>query len=248
MSLSRRGLLRNAGNLAGTLLLPLLVPWPAAAAAGLTAQEERLLKACTPAGDPLAALLERNLRFCDAWQAAATAPTAAARADRLHAVWRASCQTDPVAMTHGQRPWAALLSCADARVSPEWIFASGSGELFEVRCAGNTAFDEGIASLEYAVSELAVPLILVMGHSGCGAVTAAMGQGPLTPLLEQLVGPIRESLQPGDDLTLAIRHNAIRSAALLPRRSAVLREAVAAERLRIQPSVFDIATGRVSLV
>jgi carbonic anhydrase len=69
-----------------------------------------------------------------------------------------------------------VLCCADSRVSPEWVFASGSGELFEVRSAGNTAFNDGIASLEYAVAELAVPLILVMGHSGCGAVTAAMAR------------------------------------------------------------------------
>jgi carbonic anhydrase len=233
---------------AGTLLLPLLAPRPAAAAGNLTPRQERLLHACSPADDPLAALLERNRRFCQAWQEAANAPTAAARADRLHAVWRASCQTDLGAMAQGQRPWAALLSCADSRVSPEWIFASGPGELFEVRCAGNTAFDDGIASLEYAVNALGVPLILVMGHSGCGAVTAAMDQGPLTPLLEQLVRPIRAALEPGDDLTLAIRHNAARSAAQLPQRSAVLREAVAAQRLRIEGAVFDIATGRVSLV
>lgn len=114
----------------------------------------------------------------------------------------------------------ALLCCADSRVAPEWIFASGSGELFEERAAGNTAFNEGIASLEYAVAELAVPLILVMGHSGCGAVGAALANQPLTPLLEELVTLIRAVLKPGDDLSRAIR--AIRANAAASGRVSVL--------------------------
>jgi carbonic anhydrase len=133
-------------------------------------------------------------------------------------------------------------------VAPEWIFACGSGELFEVRSAGNTAFDEGIASLEYAVAELAVPLILVLGHSGCGAVTAAMASDPLTPLLEELVAPIRASLRPGADLAAAVRTNAAAAAAALPRRSALLRQAVEDGRLRLQAAYFDIGSGQVSLV
>jgi carbonic anhydrase len=100
------------------------------------------------------------------------------------------------------------------------LFACGSGELFEVRSAGNTAFDEAIASLEYAVSVLGTPLILVMGHSGCGAVKAAMDTAPLTPLLEQLVAPIKASLQSGDDLSKAVQANARHSATELTRRYA----------------------------
>ncbi len=247
MSSTRRSLLRQAGLAAGLLAL---APWggePVAAAA-LSPELERSLAACTPPADPLAALLERNRRFAAAWQAAARTETATGRATRMQAIWQSSCQIDPAAMAQGQRPWAALLSCADSRVAPEWIFAAGEGELFDVRCAGNTAFDAGVASLEYAVQALGVPLILVMGHSGCGAVTAAMDSTPLTPLLEQLVRPIRESLQPGDDLSLAVRHNAAHAAGQLGRRSPVLREAAAAGRLRIQPACFDIASGRVSLV
>ena len=154
----------------------------------------------------------------------------------------------PDALAGGQRPWASVLCCADSRVAPEWIFACGAGELFEVRSAGNTAFDEGVASLEYAVAELAMPLILVMGHSGCGAVTAAMASAPLTPLLEDLVAPIRASLKPGADLAEAVRRNAAATAAALPQRSALLAQAVAEGRLTIQAAYFDIGSGDVSLV
>jgi carbonic anhydrase len=245
MTLSRRDWLRRAGLSAGVLALPALMP---AAAAALTPELERSLTACSPHDDPLGTLLRRNAHFREAWQAAAAAGSAEERTAVMKALWQRSCQVDPGAMASGQKPWAALLTCADSRVSPEWIFVSGSGELFDVRCAGNTAFDDGVASLEYAVAELEVPLILVMGHSGCGAVTAALADAPLTPLLEHLVAPIRESLQPGDDLALAVRHNASHSAQELSHRSALLRDAVSAGRLRIQPACFDIASGAVSLV
>ncbi len=248
MPTTRRELLSQAGRTAGILALPLLRPAAAEASPALDPALERRLAACAPAADPLLTLMDRNRRFCAAWQAASGTPSAAGRARRMHALWQASCQVDPGAMAEGQRPWAALLSCADSRVAPEWIFAAGAGELFDIRCAGNTAFDEGIASLEYAVLELAVPLILVLGHSGCGAVTAALGADPLTPLLERLVRPIRAALQNGDDLPEAIRHNTGHTAAQLVDRSAVLRQAVQAARLRIQPAVFDLASGQVELI
>ncbi|MDM7951721.1 MAG: carbonic anhydrase [Cyanobium sp. CZS 25K] len=223
------------------------------AAAGEVAAEtdgtlvERL-SVCRPSGDPLQELLRRNRDFCQAWQAAERSEDPQGRATLLHETWPLHCQVRPDALADGQRPWASVLCCADSRVAPEWIFACGAGELFEVRSAGNTAFAEGIASLEYAVAELAMPLILVMGHSGCGAVTAAMASAPLTPLLEDLVAPIRATLRPGADLAQAVRTNAAAAAAELPRRSALLGEAVADGRLRIQAAYFDIASGEVSLV
>ena len=158
------------------------------------------------------------------------------------------CQIDRLALSEGQRPWAALISCADARVAPEWIFSAGSGELFQVRVAGNSAFDDGIASLEYAVAVLEVPLILVLGHSGCGAVKAAMSTAPLTPLLEDLVKPIRSALKSGDDLTQAIEGNARYAAGQLTKRSAVLKEAEASGKVLIKSAFFDIKSGEVSLL
>ena len=78
------------------------------------------------------------------------------------------------ARAEAQYPVAAVLSCADSRVAPEFAFDQGAGDLFVVRLAGNFANDDGIASLEYAVRFLKVPLIMVLGHSSCGAVDAAI--------------------------------------------------------------------------
>jgi carbonic anhydrase len=166
----------------------------------------------------------------------------------LNRIWQNECQIDPAALAQGQKPFAATLSCADSRVDPSWLFACASGELFEVRSAGNTAFDEAIASLEYAVSVLGTPLILVIGHSGCGAVKAAMDTAPLTPLLEQLVAPIKASLQSGDDLSKAVQANARHSATELTRRSDLLKSAEAEGKLTIHSSYCDIGTGIVSLL
>jgi carbonic anhydrase len=131
-------------------------------------------------------------------------------------------------------------------VDPGWLFACGSGELFQVRSAGNTAFAEAIASLEYAVAVLGTPLVVVMGHSACGAVQAAIASEPLTPLLEVLVKPIRANLKSGDSLTQAIEANARYAAAQLTARSAVLKDAVAAGKLTIRSASFDIGSGVVT--
>lgn len=166
----------------------------------------------------------------------------------LNDIWQKDCHLDPVALAQGQKPYAAILSCADSRVDPGWVFAIGSGELFQVRNAGNTAFDDGIASLEYAVAVLGTPLVLVMGHSGCGAVKAAMGSEPLTPLLEGLVKPIRASLRSGDALTQAIQGNVRYAADQLTSRSPALKDATVEGKLVIRSAYFDIGSGRVTLL
>src|SRR3984893_19234201 len=76
--------------------------------------------------------------------------------------------------TRSQYPIAAILSCADSRVAPEFAFDQGPGDLFVVRLAGNFVNDDGLASLEYGVKFLGVPLIMVLGHTGCGAVSATV--------------------------------------------------------------------------
>ena len=95
----------------------------------------------------------------------------------------------------GQRPFAAYLSCSDSRVPPELLFGRGLGELFIVRNAGNTLCSTALGSLEFAVSVLGVPLIVVMGHEGCGAVRAAVAlvrdhaiqSGNINKVLQQIV-------------------------------------------------------------
>jgi carbonic anhydrase len=243
--LSRRLLFKIAGVVAGAIAVPRLAAGGAKAADAMAPALRQSLDACTPPGDPLKALLERNQRFSKVWQTLADGTSPQERMALKRTMLEESCQIDRLALAEGQRPWAALISCADARVAPEWIFSAGSGELFQVRVAGNSAFDDGIASLEYAVAVLGVPLILVLGHSGCGAVKAAMGSTPLTPLLEDLVKPIRASLRSGDDLTQAIEGNARYGASQLTKRSAVLRDAEASGKLTIKSAFFDIKSGVV---
>ena len=257
MAPSRRQWLQSAGVVAGGVLVEALRPQVAAAAEGLEAEApamptaeplEQRLQVCRPPGESLKELLRRNRSFSESWQAAERSGDPGERARLIRAASPVNCQIRPDALAEGQRPWASVLCCADSRVAPEWIFSSGPGELFEIRSAGNTAFDAGIASLEYSVAELAVPLILVMGHSGCGAVTAAMASDPLTPLLEDLVTPIRASLRPGMDLARAVKASTAAAARGLQDRSDLLRQAVEERRLTIQPAYFDIASGRVSLI
>lgn len=250
MTFTRRNALQALGLAAGAgaAAAANLGSSPAAQAAGTDPELQAELEACTPTGDLLEDLLQRNRIFSKAWQRSSQVKDPQQRMQIQKAIFRSGCQINPAALAEGQRPWAGLLSCADARVAPEWMFGLGSGELFQVRVAGNSAFNDGIASLEYAVAVLEVPLLLVIGHSGCGAVKAAMSTKPLTPLLEELVAPIRTILQPGDDLSKAIQANARHAAAELTRRSPTLAEAKATGKLRIQPVVFDLQTGLISLI
>ncbi len=242
----RQVLIGSAIGVVGAAL-PSVIARSARAAGAMDHHLLESLQACTPK-DSLTRLMEGNARFAKAWTAASGKANPAERMAILNDIWERNCQIDPVSLAQGQKPYAAILSCADSRVDPGWLFASGSGELFQVRSAGNTAFDDGIASLEYAVAVLGTPLVLVMGHSGCGAVKAAMGSDPLTPMLEGLVKPIRASLHSGDALNAAIQGNVRYAANQLTSRSTVLKEAVAAGKLSIRSAYFDIGSGKVTLL
>lgn len=204
-------------------------------------------RSCRPE-DPLATLMDGNKRFVTAWERKNQATTMAARAEAMAGLWQHDCFLSADVLSTGQAPWAGILSCADSRVSPEWVFDAAPSDLFVVRSAGNTAFDDAIASMEFTVSALNTPLIMVMGHSGCGAVKAARNDVPLTPLLEQLVTPIRSSLTPGEDLEAAVKGNARYTAQQLPQRSTVLSDAVKKGQLKIVASYFDIHSGTVTLL
>lgn len=248
--MDRRAFLAQAGLATAGMLGLSQLPGRAAdphAAAGHHAGPDPALKVCRPA-DPLQALLDGNARFVKAWAAADAAPTPAARAKVLSALWEKNCYTPASVLKGGQAPWAAVLACADSRVAPEWVFDAALSDLFVIRSAGNTAFDDAVASLEYAISHLGTQLVLVMGHSSCGAVKAARGSDPLTPLLTDLVKPIRASFVPGEDLASAIKGNARYAAAQITKRSEVLAQAVASGKVSIRSSYFDIATGKVTVL
>ncbi len=163
-------------------------------------------------------------------------------------LWRENYFLSADVISRGQAPWATILTCADSRVAPEWIFDAAPSNLFVIRSAGNTAFNEAIASMEYSVSILGCPLIMVMGHSSFGAIAEARRHDPLSPLLEQLVEPMRDTLKPQHNLMESIQANARQTSNQLTQRSELLALAHRSGRLNIVSSYFDIASGQVSLL
>ena len=157
-----------------------------------------------------------------------------------------------------QYPIAAVLSCADSRVAPEFVFDQGLGKLFVVRVAGNFADDDGIASLEYAVKFLGAPLVLVLGHSNCGAVHAAIEEiednvvlpGHL-PGLVQSIKPAVEAAKaksPKDLFAAAVTENVALNVKRLVSAPPLLESFAQSGQVKIAGGVYDLASGKVRLL
>jgi carbonic anhydrase len=161
------------------------------------------------------------------------------------------------ALVGGQNPYAAILSCADSRIAPEYAFDSGRGDLFVCRVAGNFANAESIASLEYAVAVLGVPLILVLGHDSCGAVDATIKSlndgttlpGHMPSLVDGIAPAVKAvSGRAGDTLANAIRQNVIDNVGKLSSATPILSTAVEQNKLRVVGGIYRLGDGRVELV
>jgi carbonic anhydrase len=161
------------------------------------------------------------------------------------------------ALAKGQNPYAAILSCADSRIAPEYAFDSARGDLFVCRVAGNFASDETIASLEYAVAVLAAPLILVLGHDSCGAVDAAIKSlkdnttlpGHMPSLVAAIAPAVKAvSQQAGDTLGNAIRQNVIDTVTKLASATPILSAAVEQKKLRVVGGIYRLKDGKVDMV
>jgi carbonic anhydrase len=161
------------------------------------------------------------------------------------------------ALALGQNPYAAILSCADSRIAPEYAFDSGRGDLFVCRVAGNFANEDIIASLEYAVANLGAPLIMVLGHDSCGALDATLKSlkdgttlpGHLPALVAGLAAAVKDSAgETGDPLANAIRRNVVRNVAALKDATPILSAAVAAQKLRVVGGIYRLKDGRVDMV
>jgi carbonic anhydrase len=148
-----------------------------------------------------------------------------------------------------QEPFAAVLSCADSRVPVELIFDQSIGHLFVARVAGNMMTPEIAASLEYGVAVLGVKAILVMGHSNCGAISAALHAkevpGQISVLYQHLMPGIKEA---HEDVALAARMNAAYQAKLLRESSTVIAKAIKEDGVKVVGGSYDLATGKVTLV
>lgn len=155
----------------------------------------------------------------------------------------------------GQRPIATVVGCADSRTPPTILFNQGFGRLFSIRVAGNTVDRRGLASIVYAVKHLNCPLVVVMGHTGCGAVAAAEavtdGKMELDPSLEEMIVPIipavlaaRRRTAP-DMAVAAVEENARRVAAKLVTADTSIAQAVAGGRLKVVAAVKYMHSGEV---
>lgn len=148
-----------------------------------------------------------------------------------------------------QEPFAAVLACADSRVPVELIFDQTIGHIFVTRVAGNIVTPEIIASLEYGVAVLGVKTLVVLGHSSCGAVKAAMKADTVPGQISALYPHLRRAVEQSDgNLAKAIEANAKIQAELLRTSSTVIRDAVKAGKVKIVAGVYDLATGKVTLI
>jgi carbonic anhydrase len=151
----------------------------------------------------------------------------------------------------GQSPLAIILSCSDSRAPVESIFDLGYGDIFSVRAAGAVPGVDELGSIEYAVSHLGVPVIMVLAHTQCGAVTEAVqgGEAPgnLGALLHRLSPIVRlvKGLPPGKRAGAAVAASSVYFRDHLAKLSPVIGEAVKAGRVRMISGVYDIASGAV---
>jgi carbonic anhydrase len=163
-------------------------------------------------------------------------------------------------LAEAQYPEAVIVSCADSRVAPEILFDVGVGDIFVVRVAGNVVSGAGVTvkgSIEYAVVELNVPLIVVLGHSGCGAVKAAIKHidnkdslpGAIDGLVELIKPAVAQSKGGrGDPLENAIRKNVEIGVERLKELQPILAPRVKDGKLKVLGAVYDLHTGSVTLV
>lgn len=163
-----------------------------------------------------------------------------------------------VARVSAQYPIAAIVGCADSRVAPELAFDQGPGDLFVVRVAGNFVNDDILASLEYGVEFLGVPLIMVLGHTNCGAVTATVKviqDGTRLPgHLPELVNSIKPAVhlaqrEHGADLVeqSTIENVKLNTSRLLVSKP-LIGQYVKRGKVNVVGGVYDLATGKVMLV
>jgi carbonic anhydrase len=147
-----------------------------------------------------------------------------------------------------QEPFAAVLACADSRVPVEILFDQSIGHVFVTRVAGNIVTPEIMASMEYAVAALGVKALLVIGHTNCGAVSAAVAAkevpGQISVLYQHLMPGIRGAK---GDVSLAVKMNAAYQAQVLRESSTVIAKAIKDDGLKVTSGSYELGSGRVML-
>ncbi|GJQ60216.1 MAG: carbonic anhydrase [Candidatus Scalindua sp. AMX11] len=158
----------------------------------------------------------------------------------------------------GQYPFATILSCIDSRVPAEIVFDQGIGDIFSIRIAGNIINEDILGSMEYACKVAGSKLIVVLGHSNCGAVKGACDRvelGNLTGLLEKILPTVKEvSRTQGEGLSVStsefVQHvaeqNVLRTIGQISNQSSILREMIADKKIDIAGGMYDVNSGMVT--
>jgi carbonic anhydrase len=190
-------------------------------------------------------LLEGNARFVAGKDTAAAAQRSPERREKL---------------VEGQNPFAVIVTCADSRVAPELLFDQGLGDLFIIRVAGNVISGAGAVvkgSIEYAVAVLGSPLVMVLGHSKCGAVDAALkylDDGKPAPgaigELVRVIKPAAASVKdkPGNKLENAINANVREGVKTLKGLDPLIAPAVKEGKVKVVGATYDLRTGKVTML
>ena len=156
-------------------------------------------------------------------------------------------------LLEGQGPFATILTCSDSRVPPEILFDQGLGDIFVVRVAGNMVDDLALGSIEYAASHLRCPLVMVLGHTDCGAVKAALSDddhpghmGPMIAAMRVAVESTRD--MDGDPVINTVRENVRLTVEGIATSRPVMADLVREGTTRVMGAVYDMATGTVETV
>jgi carbonic anhydrase len=198
-----------------------------------------------PPSDALKKLLEGNARFVSG---------AMSHGDRISASRRKE-------LSAGQAPFASILSCADSRTPPAHLFDAGLGELFICRNAGNLMTDIDLGSFEYVAAHAGCPLLMVLGHSSCGAfgVATASVQNPgpsesphIDAIIRWLLPAVIATRPDGRDTSgwadAAAKQNVINVCRQVTQRSDILKSRVEAGKFRVVGAWYDLASGKVSII
>lgn len=157
-----------------------------------------------------------------------------------------------LSLLEAQHPSAIILGCSDSRVPPEIIFDQGLGSLFVIRVAGNVVDEIVLASIEYAAEHLHTPLLMVLGHTNCGAVAATLADAELDGHLPSLAEAISDAVEnitgEADLLDKTIRKHAVITAQNLRRSGPILRNLVEGDKLKVVAAYYDLETGIVEIL
>lgn len=160
-------------------------------------------------------------------------------------------------LTKGQNPFATVISCSDSRVAPELVFDQGLGDIFIIRVAGNVVEPTTLGSIEYGAEHLHIPLLVILGHESCGAVTAAVDakgepEGNIGAILKKIMPAVKTAKKAKKDkdetLQIAIQENIKNTYKEIMKKSKIMKELVHEGKVKVIGAEYYLGSGKVEIV